>query len=188
MSAENRKPGEPEAARVRLVGTADDLRDGQPATHEPATPERIQGPTIHDPTAHVHAHEHEHEHAHERAPLASGSFPHEKLDAYHVAVEMAVLANTLAERIPRGHRNIADHMLRAASNTVLLLAEGANRRGAGQKRQRFVESRGECGEVAAAADLLLAYDIASRPDTEQLRRLSARVGAMLTRLIARLDE
>ncbi len=180
MSAEDRKPGKPGTATVRLVGTADDLHDGQPTTHEPAAHET----TIHETTAH----EHEHEHAHERAPLASGSFPHEKLDAYHVAVAMAALANRLAEQIPRGHRNIADHMLRAASNAVLLLAEGANRRGAGQKRQRFVESRGECGEVAAAADLLLAYGIGSRPDAEQLRRLTARVSAMLTRLITRLDE
>ena len=183
MSAENRKPGDPGNATVRLVGTADKLRDG-PTTHEPAPHE----PTIHEPTSPAHAHEHAHAHPHESAPLASGSFPHEKLDAYHVAVEMAALANKLAERIPRGHRSIADHMLRAASNTVLLLAEGANRRGAGQKRQRFVESRGECGEVAAAADLLFAYDIGSRLDAEQLKHLTARVSAMLTRLIARLDE
>ena len=193
MSAENRKPGDPGNATVRLVGTADKLRDGptthEPAPHEPAPHEpTIHEPTIHEPTSPAHAHEHAHEHPHESAPLASGSFPHEKLDAYHVAVEMAALANKLAERIPRGHRSIADHMLRAASNTVLLLAEGANRRGAGQKRQRFVESRGECGEVAAAADLLFAYDIGSRLDAEQLKHLTARVSAMLTRLIARLDE
>src|SRR5262249_53775378 len=101
---------------------------------------------------------------------------------------MAALAKKLAEQIPRGHRNVADHMLRAASNTVLLLAEGANRRGAGEKRQRFAESRGECGEVGAAGDLLLAYDLGSRADAETLKRLASRVSAMLTRLMRRLDE
>ncbi|MBI4815757.1 MAG: four helix bundle protein, partial [Deltaproteobacteria bacterium] len=77
--------------------------------------------------------------------------------------------------------------LRAASNTALLLAEGANRRGNAQKRQRFVESRGECAEVAAAADLLLVPDIESPTDAETLKHLAGRVSAMLTRLIARLS-
>jgi four helix bundle protein len=100
---------------------------------------------------------------------------------------MAALARQLGKEIPRGHRNVADHMLRAASNTVWLLAEGANRRGAGEKRQRFAESRGECGEVGAAGDLLLAFEIGPPPDAETLKRLASRVSAMLTRLILRLD-
>lgn len=99
---------------------------------------------------------------------------------------MAALANKIAEQIPRGHRNIADHLLRSASNTVLLLAEGANRRGAASKRQRFAESRGECAEVAAAGDLLLAMDIGPRHDVDKLEGLASRVSAMLTGLTERL--
>ena len=140
-------------------------------------------PTSHDesPTAHPHAHAHVH------GP-ASAAFRHERLDAYQVALRMAALGKKLSEQVSRGDRNVADHMLRAASNSVLLLAEGANRRGAGEKRQRFVESRGECGEVGAAADLLLAYDIGSREEVEELKHLAARVSALLTRLIARLED
>jgi four helix bundle protein len=130
--------------------------------------------------------------AHAHDPSATnavgGRFPHEKLDAYHVALEMAALAKRVAEQIPRGHRSLADPMLRAASNTVLLLAEGANRRGTGAKRQRFAESRGECGEVGAAGDLLLACDIGPRADAETLKRLASRVSVMLTRLMARLHD
>lgn len=161
------------------------LRQEETTQHdEQPTPD----PHAHDPrqTTHAHAHgraDEQHESAH-----VTGEFPHEKLDAYQVALKMARLAKKVGEQIPRGHRNVADHMLRAASNTVLLLAEGANRRGIGEKRQRFAESRGECGEVGAAGDLLLAYDIASRADAETLKRLASRVSAMLTRLIARLDE
>lgn len=133
------------------------------------------------PTSHAHAEEAR------DGPHMSGSFPHEKLEAYQVGLKMATLAKEVAAQIPRGYRNVADHLLRAASNTVLLLAEGANRRGAGEKRQRFVESRGECGEVGAAGDLLLVYDIGSRANVETLKRLASRVSAMLTRLIERLD-
>ena len=153
--------------------------DSEQAPHRDATPHEER------PTPHAHAHAHAHG---ERAPsYIGGSFPHEKLEAYQVAVEMARLARKLAEQIPRGHRNVADHLLRAAANTVLLLAEGANRRGAGEKRQRFAESRGECGEVGAAGDLLLAFEIGAPTDAEALKRLASRVSAMLTRLIARLD-
>ena len=131
-------------------------------------------------------------HAHANAPpkggeppWVAGAFPHERLDAYRVACELAALANKIAAQIPRGHRHIADHLLRSASNIVLLLAEGANRRGPGLKRQRFVESRGEAGEVAAAGDLLLAMQIGARADIEMLKSLASREAAMLTGLIAR---
>ena len=100
---------------------------------------------------------------------------------------MASLAKELAKEIPRGHRSVADHVLRASSNTVLLLAEGANRRSAAQKRQRFVESRGECAEVAAAADLVIVLDLGSATRAEDLKQRAARVSAMLTKLIARLE-
>jgi len=153
----------------------------EPTTHEPTTHE----PTTHEPRSTPDAHAHANPPRGEQL-VAAGSFPHERLDAYRVACELAALANKLAAQIPRGHRNIADHLLRSASNIVLLLAEGANRRGAALKRQRFVESRGEAGEVAAAGDLLLAMQIGSRADIEMLKSLASREAAMLTGLIARL--
>lgn len=165
---------------------------GTPTIHNPRS---TSTPHAHDPrstssTTHAHAHEHAHVHDETAAPdhpFTSGSFPHEKLDVYRVALRMAALAKKIAAAIPRGHRNVADHMDRAASNSVLLIAEGANRRGAGEKRQRFVESRGESGEVAAAGDLVIVLNIGSKDDAEELKQLAGRVSAMLTRMIARLQ-
>jgi four helix bundle protein len=116
-----------------------------------------------------------------------GAFPHEKLDAYRIALEMARNAKTLAEQIPRGHSSVADHLRRSASNTVLLLAEGANRRGAAEKRQRFVESRGEAGETAAACDLVIALEIGPPGLAQSAKHYAARLAAMLTKLIQRLS-
>lgn len=134
---------------------------------------------------------HEHPHAHAMTNSVGidrrGSFPHERLDAYRIALELARLSTRVATKIPRGHRSVADHLLRAAANTVLLIAEGANRRGAGLKRQRFVESRGECAEVAAAADLLKVLKLDPTSDSDELKHLAGRVSARLTRLIARLE-
>jgi len=160
---------------------------------KPEADDPVIRPDSHDDTPHAHAHEprptsdpYAHAHAHAPDGDASGAFPHDKLDAYRIACELAALANNIAAQIPRGHRNIADHLLRSASNTVLLLAEGANRRGAASKRQRFSESRGECAEVAAAGDLLLAMEIGPRHDAQKLKGLASRVSAMLTGLIERL--
>jgi len=171
-----------------LRSTGSDAHDSTPDAHDSTSDAHDSTSDAHDSTPDAHdstSDAHAHAHAHENAALAS-VFPHERLDAYRVALELLALANRLAKNIPRGHRSVADHMLRAASNTSLLLAEGANRRGAGEKRQRFVESRGECAEVAAAADILIVLEIGSENDAARLKGLASRVSAMLTRLIARL--
>ena len=192
------------AGGMRLVDAPSGTQPWPEPGRGPAPAGDLAVPTLHDPRATPHAHDerptptlHEHAHAlaHEHDPQdawagarpSGGAFPHERLDAYRAAVKLAVVAHRLAAQVPRGYRNVADHLTRAASNTVLLLGEGANRWGAALKRQRFVDSRGECGEVAAAADLLQALGIGTPTDTEELKRLASRVSAMLTRLVARLQ-
>jgi len=158
---------------------------GQPPTsHGPRPTSHAQPPTGHaqPPTSDAHAHAF----AHEGWGPEAAAFPHERLDAYRVALHMAVLAKKVAGAIPRGHRNVADHMQRSAQNAVLLLAEGANRRTPGEKRQRFGESRGECGEVAATADLVIVMELSPSSDARELKALAARVSAMLTGLLNRL--
>ena len=138
-------------------------------------------------------HDHDHdtrptpfEHEHDHSGRSQTGFPHERLDAYRVALTMAATSKRVAAGIPRGHRSVADHMLRAAANVVLLLAEGANRRTPKEKRQRFGESRAECAEVAAAADLVCALELGPEHQALELKHLSGRVAAMLTGLMNRL--
>jgi four helix bundle protein len=113
-------------------------------------------------------------------------FPHTKLDVFNVALQMARQAKVVADRVPRGYRSFADQLLRSAGSTVLLIGEGANRYSTGQKRQRYAEARGECGEVAAAAQLLCTLELLPQAQAETLIQLAGRVGAMLTRLLQRL--
>ena len=113
------------------------------------------------------------------------AFAHHKLDAYRVAMEMAQLAKQLSARVPRGYRSFADQLKRAAGSTVLNIGEGANRYSAGHKRQRYSEARGECGEVAVAAELLATLGLVPQQDVEPLLAKADRVAAMLTRLIQR---
>ncbi len=112
-------------------------------------------------------------------------FPHNRLEVFQVSLEMASQAKRVADRVPRGHRSLADQLLRSSGSTVLLIGEGANRYTAGAKRQRYSEARGECGEVAAAAKLLSVLELVPQEECEALLGLAGRVAAMLTRLIRR---
>ena len=114
-------------------------------------------------------------------------FAHHRLEAYHAALDLARLAHRLALRIPRGHRTLADHLSRAATAVPLLVAEGAHRVSAGQKRQRFAEARGECGEVAAAAEVLEALTVVPVEDTRPVVDSARRVTALLTGLIRKFS-
>ena len=117
----------------------------------------------------------------------SGGFPHQRLEAYQVALKLARATKNLEARIPRGSRNLADQMMRAATSTTLLIAEGANRMAKGDKRQRYRLAQGECGECAAAAELAAVLRLVPLDESREVQQLAARVGAMLTRLILRFQ-
>ena len=115
----------------------------------------------------------------------TGNFPHHRLDAYRVALELSIAVNDIAGRIPRGYRAIADQVSRASYSTVLLIGEGANRFGRGEKRHRFSLARGEVGECAAALELLLVLQVVPEAELRHAHELADRVAAMLTKLIKR---
>jgi four helix bundle protein len=68
----------------------------------------------------------------------------------------------------------------------LLIAEGANRWPVAQKRQRFIEALGECGEAAATVQMAARMGLVSADDEASFVRIAGRVAAMLTGLIKRL--
>jgi len=109
-------------------------------------------------------------------------FPQHRLEVYRVAVELAAATKRFVDTIPKGHRGLADQAQRAATSTVLLIAEGANRRSGPDKRQRYSLARGECGELAAAVELARAYEIGRLEDIGHILARAGRVNAMLLRL------
>jgi len=109
-------------------------------------------------------------------------FAHERLDAYHVALELYRGVETLARGFPRGFAGLKDQLRRAAAATVLNIAEGANRIHPRDKAARFIVAKGEVGECAAALAMAVVAGLRPRDD---LRRLADRVAAMLTGLIRR---
>jgi len=119
--------------------------------------------------------------------MASQSFhfTHYKLVAYHVARELADMVMQLTAQVPRGHHKMVDQIVRAATGAEALVAEGANRFTPKQKRQRFVEARGEAGEVAAHLERLARYRFISNEQLMAALGLADRLCALLTGLIKR---
>jgi len=110
------------------------------------------------------------------------TFPHQRLDAYRIALDLAVASHAICQALPRGNANLADQLKRASQAIPLLVGEGANRRTTAQKRQRYTEAAGEAGEVACALELIHRLGLA---DVSAAWPLAQRVHAMTTRLSRR---
>ena len=114
------------------------------------------------------------------------NFAHHRLDAYWVALELAMQAQALVEQVPRGYRKLADQLLRSGTAPVSLIGEGANRVHKGNKKLRFSEARGEAGESAATTETLGQLKLVDIQDAINLITTADRLCAMLTSLIKRL--
>ncbi|MDJ0974669.1 MAG: four helix bundle protein [Planctomycetota bacterium] len=112
-------------------------------------------------------------------------FAHQRLDAFHIAMELTIGIERLAADLPRGHADLKDQVRRAASATMRNITEGANRWAPRDKAARFVIARGECGECDAVLEMVQRLRLVPASQARRLRQLAHRVGAMLTGLIQR---
>ena len=116
---------------------------------------------------------------------SSNGFAHQRLDAYHVARELAAGCVQLTARLPRGFTDVRDQARRSALATVRHIAEGASRTSPADKRARFTVARGEVAELDATLESAQLLELIASAPVRELRVLAARVGAMLTGLIQR---
>jgi four helix bundle protein len=109
--------------------------------------------------------------------------PHERLDAFHVAVRMAQEVVQFTRDLPPGRAVFRDQLQRSALAVVRHVAEAANRRTAADRRARFNVARGECAECDATLLSLSLIEPETVAAIASLRLLTDRVGALLTGLI-----
>ncbi len=115
----------------------------------------------------------------------TAGFAHQRLDAFHVSMELTIGVERLAAGLPRGYADLKDQVRRAASATMRNISEGANRWAPRDKAARFVIARGECGECDAALEMIQRLRLDGDGDARALRQLADRIGAMPTALILR---
>jgi len=112
-------------------------------------------------------------------------FAHQRLDAYHVALELFRDVELLAAAFPRGHADLKDQLRRSSAATVRHIAEGANRVAPRDKAARFALARAECGECEATLEMAEVAGVVESGRVFSLRRRADRVAAMLVGLLRR---
>ena len=112
-------------------------------------------------------------------------FGHQRLVAYQRSLDLAALTHEVCESLPRGYAELKNQLMRSGCAVTLLVAEGANRTSKAQKRQRFVEAKGECGEAAATVELLTALGALPSQPHIRYQEVANHTAALLAGLIKR---
>ena len=113
------------------------------------------------------------------------SFDHERLDVYQAAIDFVVLANDLAEQLPRGRGYLADQLQRASTSIPLNVAEGAGEFSPAEKARFYRIARRSATECAAILDVCRKLGLADEECHGVGRELLVRVVSMLVRMSRR---
>lgn len=113
---------------------------------------------------------------------------HERLDAYHVALDFLVFANGVIEALPRGRSHLADQFTRASTSILLNLAEGAGKLSKPDKRRYYLTARGSATESAALLDGCLRLKLIAETTHREGKEMLVRMVSMLIKLAQTCEE
>ena len=114
--------------------------------------------------------------------MASGHadiFPHERLVAYQVGLELSRWVQAISARIPRGRSHLRDQLTRASDSVVLNIAEAADIPGK-VRLNHFRIAKRSTAECHAAIQLL---EIAGLQGSQDGVALTHRLGRLLGGLL-----
>ena len=114
-----------------------------------------------------------------------GEFPHQRLRVWHRALAQLAVARDLKSGLPRGVGSFGDQLLRASGSVVLNIAEGANARTAGEKRNGFGIARKENAEAAAVVEALCVMGLIPVDSAADFVAEANEIAAILTVLARR---
>ena len=120
---------------------------------------------------------------------ADGRGPvHMKLDVYQAAIDLAVMADSIVERLPRGRAYLADQLQRAATSVPLNVAEGAGELSRQDKARLYRMARRCATECAAVLDVCSRLSLVQKTSHWAGRELLLRVVSMLTKMTRSLAQ
>ena len=117
-----------------------------------------------------------------------GEFHHERLDVYQAAVGFVVVADGVADALPRGRAYLADQLRRAASSIALNTAEGAGEYRTKDKARFYRMATRSATECAALFDVLTRLSLAETNTLAGGRDLLVRIVSMLTKMVLGLQQ
>ncbi len=113
-------------------------------------------------------------------------FDHERLEVYQIALRFLVLANDVAQQLPRGRGYLVDQLQRAATSVVLNIAEGAGEFAPKEKARFYRMARRSATESAAVLDACKHLELIAHEKYASGRDLLLQVVSMLVRMITNL--
>lgn len=112
-------------------------------------------------------------------------FDHDKLDAYHAAIDFFAIADAIIAELPKGRSKLADQLSRAALSICANIAEGAGEFSSDAKANFYRIACRSATECAAILDACLRVRIANENLTAKGREILVRIVSMLTKLAKR---
>ena len=107
----------------------------------------------------------------------------QRLDVYQRAIEFLSLVYEIVAKVPRGHAERCDQLVRAAESVVRNIAEGAGRWSDADSAKHYKIARGEAMESAASLDVMKLKALVGPPDYNRGIELLEAVVAMLSKMI-----
>jgi len=113
---------------------------------------------------------------------------HEKLEVYRFAIQFVILADEIAESLPRGRAYLVDQLRRAGSSIPLNIAEGAGEYAPMEKARFYRIAKRSATECSSIIDVLQHLHLIDEELFFKARELLVPVVAMLIKMIQRLGE
>ena len=107
----------------------------------------------------------------------------QKLHVYQRAIEFLAFVFELVNKIPRGHGDRIDQLVRSAESVPRNIAEGAGRWSRADVLKHYKIARGEAMESAASLDILRVQRLIEPADYDRGLALLEEQVAMLTTMI-----
>jgi four helix bundle protein len=110
-------------------------------------------------------------------------FAHERLDVYRAAVDFLVVADSVANELPRRRFYLADQLRRASSSILFNIAEGAGEFARADKARFYRIARRSGTECAAILDACRVLGLSNSALRSDGTRLLFRIVSMLTAMV-----
>src|SRR5215471_10023696 len=110
---------------------------------------------------------------------------HEKLDAYHIAIEFVILSDTVISHLPRGRGYLSDQLQRAALSISLNVAEGAGEYAIDEKVRFYRMAKRSATECAGILDVCRKLQLLDEQRYLSGRELLVRIVSILTKMAQR---
>jgi four helix bundle protein len=117
--------------------------------------------------------------------VKSAVLDHEKLDAYHIAIEFVILTDTVVEHLPRGRGYLSDQLQRAALSIPLNIAEGAGEYSIDEKVRFYRMAKRSATECAGVLDVCRKLHLLDEQRYMKGRELIVRIVSILTKMAQR---